>query len=27
VFSPALLGRLADFNFPLHLVSYFSDDA
>ena len=27
VMSPALLGKLADFNFPLHLVSYFSDDA
>ena len=27
VMSPALLGKLADVNFPLHLVSYFSDDA
>jgi hypothetical protein len=27
VMSPALLGRLADLNFPLHLVSYFSDDS
>ena len=27
VISPALLGKLADFDFPLHLVSYFPDDA
>ena len=27
VMSPAVLGKLADFNLPLHLVSYFSDDA